>query len=74
MTEPDNQTVPLLPDGTKCIKESTGRLLYHVHMVDPTMLVALRTITALQSKGAEAMADAIVQLLEYHATHLESTI
>jgi hypothetical protein len=38
-------------------------------MVDNTLLVALGTIASAQSKGTEATMNAMVQLLNYCATH-----
>jgi hypothetical protein len=42
-------------------KKITGTHLYYARAVDPTMLVALGTIAAQQSKGTEATAIALVQ-------------
>jgi hypothetical protein len=63
LTEPEDDTAPLPPDGIKRIQQITGTLLYYARAVDPTMLVALGTIAAQQANGTEATADAIVQLL-----------
>jgi hypothetical protein len=74
LTEPEDETAPLPPDGIKQLQQITGTLLYYARAVDPTMLVALRTISAQQANGTEATANAIIQLLNYCATHPVSTI
>ena len=43
-------------------------------MVDNTLLVALGTIASAQSKGTEATMNAMVQLLNYCATHPNAKI
>jgi hypothetical protein len=42
--------------------------------VDVTLLVALNSLAAEQSKGTENTAKAIVQVLNYCATHLDATL
>jgi hypothetical protein len=75
MTEPADKTAPSTLDGIKCIQQITVTHLYYARVVDPTMLVALDFIATEQSNGKEAKAEAIVQqLLDYCATHPESTI
>jgi hypothetical protein len=74
MMEPNDTTNTLPPDGIKRIQQITGTLLYYACASNPTILVALGTIAAQQSKGAEATAEAIVQLLDYCATHPKSII
>jgi hypothetical protein len=73
LTEPEDETAPLPPDGIKQLQQITGTLLYYARAVDPTMLVALG-IVAQQVNGTEATLDAIAQLLKYCATHPVSTI
>ncbi len=73
-TEPEDNTDTLPPEGINRIQKITGTLLYYARAVDPTMLVALGTIAAQQSKATEATATAIVQLLDYCATHPNATI
>jgi hypothetical protein len=74
LTDLVDETAPLPPDGIKLLQQITGTLLYYARAVDPTMLVALGTIAVQQSNGTGATADAIVQLLNYCATHPVSTI
>jgi hypothetical protein len=74
LTDPVDETAPLPPNGIKRLQQITGMLLYYAQAVDPTMLVALGTIATQQSNGTQATADAIVQLLNYCATHPVSTI
>jgi hypothetical protein len=74
LTNPVDKTAPLPPDRIKRLQQITGMLLYYARAVDPTTLVALETISMQQSNGTEATANAIVQLLNYCATHPISTI
>eukprot|EP00957_Ditylum_brightwellii_P088350 6729943-Ditylum_brightwellii.AAC.1 len=56
------------------IQAIIGTLLYYTRQVDPTMLVAIDTIAATQSKGTEATAKAVEHLLDYCASHPNKTI
>ena len=49
-------------------------LLYYARAVDPTMLVALKTLAAAQTKCTEATMDAAVQLLNHAAMHPDASI
>ena len=50
----DDDSSPLLPAKTiNIMQQIVGTLLYYSIAVDPTMLTALGSITAQQSKGAE---------------------
>jgi hypothetical protein len=64
-----NTTQPLSPKEIKCVQDTVGTLFYNARAVDPTLLVALSAIAALQSNGTRAVADACHQLLGYFATH-----
>jgi hypothetical protein len=56
------------------LQQIVGTLLYYSITVDPTMLVALGTIAANQSKATATTANAVVKLLNYVATHPDATI
>jgi hypothetical protein len=49
-------------------------MLHYARAVDSTMLVAIGTIASAQSKGTEATARPVTQLLKYCATHPDATI
>eukprot|EP00957_Ditylum_brightwellii_P168831 12850804-Ditylum_brightwellii.AAC.1 len=65
---------PLEKLGIKRIQVILGTLLYYARQVDPTMLVAIITIAAAQSKGTEATSKAVEYLLDYCAFHPTETI
>eukprot|EP00957_Ditylum_brightwellii_P167199 12728086-Ditylum_brightwellii.AAC.1 len=65
---------PLDKLGIKRIQAIIWTLLYYVRQVDPTMLGAIGTIAAAQSKGIEATAKAVEHLLDYCASHPNVTI
>ena len=70
----EDNTAPLPKEGITRLQQIIGTLLYYARAVDPTMLVALGTIAAAQTKGTEATMEAAVQLLNYAATHPDATI
>ena len=51
-----------------------GTLLYYSIAVDPTMLTALGSISAQQSKGTEKTYADRLWILNYAATHLNTKI
>jgi len=59
---------------TKCIQEVVGILLYYARAVDSNLLTASGTIATQQAKGTQAAMEAIMQLLNYCATHPDATI
>ena len=71
--DPDN--TPLLDkSGIKHLQSVVGTLLFYARAIDNTMLVALGTLAAAQTKGTEATMDACTHLLNYAATHPDATI
>ena len=60
---------PLDAGGLIRIQRIIGTLLFYGRAIDSTLLVALGTLSAAQSKGTAATAQAITQLLNYCATH-----
>eukprot|EP00957_Ditylum_brightwellii_P051020 3868777-Ditylum_brightwellii.AAC.1 len=56
---------PLDKLGIKRIQAIIAMLLYYARQVDPTMLVAIGTIAAAQSKDTEATAKRVEHLLDY---------
>jgi hypothetical protein len=72
---PDADTTKLLPpDRITRIQRIIGTLLYYSLAVDPTMLVALGSIAATQAHATDTTAAAVIQLLNYAATHPDATI
>jgi hypothetical protein len=51
-----------------------GTFLFSARAVDNTMLVALGTLAAAQTRGTESTMEALTQLLDYAATHPEAAI
>jgi hypothetical protein len=66
----------LLPAADiKRVQQIVGTLLYYyARAVDSTMLVALNTISAAQSKATADTATAVVNLLDYAATHPDAIL
>jgi hypothetical protein len=65
---------PIDKDAIKTVREIVGVFLYYGRAIDNTILVALGSIAAQQSKGTEATAQACVDLLNYAATYPNATI
>lgn len=74
LTPPPDTSEPLNAQGLTRLQEIIGVFLYYARAIDSTMLVALGTLASAQSKGTEATAIAITQLLNYAATHSNTTI
>ena len=71
----DNDSYPLLPAKTiKLAQQIVGTLLYYSIAVNPTMLTALGSIAAQQSKGTEKTYADTLWLLNYAATHPNAKI
>jgi hypothetical protein len=51
-----------------------GTLYYAARAVDNTMLVALSTLAAAQTKGTQRTMEALIHLLDYAATHPDAAI
>ena len=74
MTKDPDKTPPLDKTGIKRLQSIVGTLLYYARAVDNTMLPALGTLAAAQTKGTQATADAATKLLNYAATHPEAVV
>jgi Reverse transcriptase (RNA-dependent DNA polymerase) len=72
--DPEDQSIPLDGKGIKRLQEVIGTFLYSARAVDNTMLVALSTLASAQTKGTEQTMNALVQLLDYAATHPDAAI
>ena len=51
------------------IQQVVGTLLFYAQAIDSTMRVALGAIASAQTKGTQATAEAVTQLLNYCASH-----
>jgi hypothetical protein len=71
---PADNSAPLTDTQKITLQQVVGCLMYYARAVDPTMLVALSTQASAQAKGTAATADAMVQLLDYCATHPDEEV
>jgi hypothetical protein len=71
---PDDDSPLLDTADIKCVQEILGTLLFYARAVDNTMLTAIGAIATQQSKGTKQTMQAIVQLLNYCATHPNAVV
>ncbi len=71
--DPDH-TLALDAADHKHIQEVIGVLLYDAQAVDPTLLMALGTLATQQAQSMQATMEALMQLLNYCATHPDASI
>jgi hypothetical protein len=69
-----DETTPLMAQQCLTIQKVTGSVLYYARAVDPTVLVPRNDITTEQSKATEKTQATMNQLLDYLATHPNTTI
>ena len=62
----------LSPPESNTVKQVVGTFIYYACAFNPTMLVALNSITAEQANSTEAIAKAVTQMLNYSAIHSEA--
>jgi len=74
LTPPADNSEPVNASNLTRIQQIIGTLLFYGCAIDSTLLVAQGTLSAAQSKGTKATAQAITQLLNYCATHPDATI
>ena len=74
LTKAPDTSPPLDKSGIKRVQQIIGTMLFYARAIDNTMLVAIGSIAAAQSKGTEATLDACIQLLNYATTHPNATI
>ena len=72
--EPADDSPPLNATDIKCIQEILGTLLFYARAMDNTMLTAISAIATQQSKGTKQTMQAIIQLLNYCATHPNAVV
>ena len=66
--------ITLLPKEEKPTKTNVGTLLYYSRAVDPTIMVALVSISDERAKSNDTTYQSIKQLLDYCTTHPYTTI
>jgi hypothetical protein len=69
-----DETPPLTAQQCLTIQKFTGSVLYYPRAVNPTVLIPLNDIATEQTKATEKTQAATSQLLDYLATHTDSTI
>jgi hypothetical protein len=74
MTDPVDLTAPLSEQNNKLLQKITGKFLFYVRAVDPTMLVTLSALASKQTKGTEQTMTDAVKFLNYCATHPDAVI
>jgi Reverse transcriptase (RNA-dependent DNA polymerase) len=73
-TEPEDESLPLDAKGITLLQQIIGTFLYYARAIDNTMLVALGTLAAAQTKGTEHTMEAATQLLNYAASNPDAAI
>ena len=72
---PDDNSSPLLPAKTiNLVQQIVGPLLYYSIAINLTIIAALGSIAAQQAKGMDKTYADTLWLLNYSATHPNSTI
>jgi hypothetical protein len=66
---PPDDTPKLDKKGIKCVQQIVGSILYYARSVDMTVLMALSSIAAKQTKATEKTMNRCIQLLDYLATN-----
>ena len=56
------------------LEQVLGALLYYAMAIDCTMLVAINSVAVNKKYGMRATMDAVVQLLDYAATHPDAEV
>jgi hypothetical protein len=72
--DPEDNSKPLDKKGTERLMQVVGTFLFYGRAVDNTMLTALSTVASAQTQGTEKTMDALVQLLDYAATHPDAKV
>ena len=71
---PEDATAPVDSPTKTRIQQIVGSLLYYSRAVDPTMLVALNSLSSQQANPTHATVQHLNQLLDYAATHPNATL
>ena len=70
----EDTSLKLDKDGIKFVQQATRTFLYHAHIVDPTMLVALSVIAASQPAPTEQTLEKTLFFLDYAAMHPDAIL
>lgn len=68
MATQDDTSPPLAPKETTYVQSLIGSLLYHARALDASLLTALNSISAQQSKPSQKVKEKCERLLDYVAT------
>ena len=74
LPEPEDDSPPLDAKGINEIQQVVGSSLHHGRAIDSTILPALNSISAEQSKATERTRQDAKKLLDYLATHPDAVI
>lgn len=74
LTPPTDKTRPMTQEAKRRLQQIVGTFLYYARAVDATMLMALSTLGSEQTTGTEKTERALLQFLNYCATHPDATI
>ena len=74
LTSAPDDSEPIDADETKRLQRVLGTLLFYARAVDGSMLVALGTLGAAQTKGTRQTIKALKHLLNYAASHPDATV
>ena len=74
LAQPEDYSLALNPEEANTFQNVVRTFLQYARAVDPTMLAALNTIEAQQSKSTQETENKVVQLLNYAVTHTEAII
>lgn len=74
MTNEPDDSPPLDAKDVTLLQQIIGTLLYYARAVDSSMLVALGSLAAAQTKATQNTMTAAKQLLDYAATHPDAKI
>ena len=61
-------------NNQKSLQKIVGKFLYYAKSIDPTMLVSLNSLAAVQTKPKIETTKQITQFLNYIATHTDTII
>ena len=56
----------------KILQKIVGKFLYYARYIDPTILMALKSVALVQTKPTTETAKQITQLIKYSATHTDT--
>ena len=73
-TKEEDGTPAISEAAIKTLKQKIGSVLFYGIAVDMKLLVALSTLASTQAHGTEKTTRAMLQMLNYCATHMDAVI